>query len=194
MYQTLFRRNLQDHLQVMASLEALLPALDRATRLIADSLRQGGKVLLCGNGGSASDCQHIAAELVGRFVHDRPALAAIALTTDTSILTAVANDYGYEQVFARQVAALGRPGDCLIGVSTSGHSANVLAALDTARGLGLCTIGLAGRDGGRMAGRCDVDLVVTSSVTARIQEAHIFIGHLLCEGVEAHLLPPRDAE
>jgi D-sedoheptulose 7-phosphate isomerase len=150
-------------------------------------LRAGGKILLCGNGGSASDSQHIAAELVGRFVADRTPLPAIALSTDTSALTAIANDYGYREVFARQVQALGRAGDCLIGISTSGNSDNVLAAVRTAKALGIRTIGLTGRGGGALAQECEIALVVPSDVTARIQEAHIFIGHILCEQIETDL-------
>lgn len=158
--------------------------VDDAVALAANTLRAGGKILLCGNGGSAADSQHIAAELVGRFVSERKPLAAFALTTDSSILTAVGNDYAYDQVFARQVRACGQPGDCLIGYSTSGNSDNVLEALRVSRSLGLRTIALTGRDGGRMKGLADVEIIVPSNTTSRIQEAHGFIGHALCEGIE----------
>lgn len=157
------------------------------TRLVAacvDCLEGGGKVLFFGNGGSAADAQHLAAELVVRYRVDRPAMAAIALTTDSSILTACANDFSFDDVFARQVAALGRPGDVAIGISTSGNSPNVVKALEAAKALGMVAAGLSGRDGGRMAGLCDPLLVVPSEVTARIQEMHILIGHSLCDLLE----------
>jgi D-sedoheptulose 7-phosphate isomerase len=144
----------------------------------------GGKILFFGNGGSAADAQHLAAELVVRYRVERPAMAAMALTTDTSILTACANDYSFDDIFARQVAALGRPGDVAIGISTSGNSPNVVKALEAAKSMGLVAAGLAGRDGGRMAGLCDPLIVVPSPVTARIQEMHILIGHALCDLLE----------
>ena len=187
MTQQVVTNSLNEHLAVFAALESLSFAIAEATSIVTDTLRVQGKVLLCGNGGSASDCQHIAAELVGRFVSDRVPLAALALTTDTSILTAVSNDYGFTQVFARQITALGRSGDCLIAISTSGNSPNVIEAVKTARAMGLRTVLLGGRDGGQLYDCCDVELIVPSDVTARIQEAHIFIGHVICEGVEAAL-------
>jgi D-sedoheptulose 7-phosphate isomerase len=143
--------------------------------------------MFCGNGGSAADSQHLAAEFTGRFVRDRRPLAAIALSTDTSALTSIANDYAFEEIFERQVDALGRPGDCLVGISTSGNSGNVLRAFAAARRHGMTTIGLLGRDGGRLAPLSDVRIVVPSITTARIQEAHIFIGHNLCALVERGL-------
>ncbi len=165
----------------------------RAAITVKSSLQRGGKVLLFGNGGSAADAQHIAAELVGRFVpdRDRDPFPAIALTTDTSILTAVSNDYGFDQVFARQVRALSRPADVVIAISTSGRSPNVLAAVKAARTLGLKTIGLTGGDGGRLVRLVDIALVVPSTNTARIQECHIALGHVLCETAEALLLAKR---
>jgi D-sedoheptulose 7-phosphate isomerase len=187
-----FERSLAEHQDVFESIGRLGDAIDNAITLAADSLRAGGKILLCGNGGSAADSQHIAAELVGRFVTERVPLAALALTTDSSILTAVANDYSYDQVFARQVRACGRPGDCLIGYSTSGNSDNVLEAFRVAKTLGLATIALIGSDGGRLKGLADVEIIVPSSTTSRIQEAHGFIGHALCEGIE-HALGLVDA-
>jgi D-sedoheptulose 7-phosphate isomerase len=155
-----------------------------AALLISDCLAAGGKLLLFGNGGSAADAQHLAAEFVGRFVVERPGLAAIALTTDSSILTAVANDYGFERVFARQIEALARAGDVAVGISTSGNSANVLAAIKQAANKNLKTIGLSGRDGGFLAKASDVSITVPAANTARIQECHIAIGHIWCELVE----------
>jgi len=155
-----------------------------AARLISDCLAAGGKLLLFGNGGSAADAQHLAAEFVGRFVVERPGLAAIALTTDSSILTAVANDYGFERVFARQIEALARPGDVAIGISTSGNSANVLAAMKQAANQNLKTIGLSGKDGGLLPRASNVCVIVPAANTARIQECHIAIGHIWCELVE----------
>lgn len=156
-------------------------------RLLTETLRRGNKILILGNGGSAADAQHFAAELVGRFLRDRQALPAIALTTDTSILTAVGNDFGYDEVFKRQVEALARPGDAVIGISTSGHSNNVFHALTTAKVMGCKTIGLLGRDGGNIAGIVDVALTVAVQQTPHIQEAHITILHLLCDLVEGEL-------
>src|SRR6185312_10813016 len=176
-----FTRDLEEHQQLFRTLEAVVPALERAIDRIAASLSSGCKLLLCGNGGSAADCQHIAAELTGRFVADRRPLSAIALSTDTSALTSIANDYGFEEVFSRQVAGLGRTGDCLLAISTSGNSRNVIRAVETARAAGVQTIGLLGRDGGKLRPLCDVAIVVSSETTARIQEAHIFLGHVLCE-------------
>jgi len=152
--------------------------------LITDCLKKNGKVILFGNGGSASDSQHIAAELVGRFEKDRKALAAIALTTNTSILTALANDYGYEIVFAKQIEALGGKNDVAIGISTSGKAKNVVLGIKQAKKMGMKAIALTGADGGELAKLTDISLMVPSSVTARVQEAHITIGHIICELVE----------
>ncbi len=157
------------------------------TELFIDSLRKGGKVMFFGNGGSASDSQHFAAELVGRFKKDRNALPAIALTTNSSILTSLANDYGYEVVFAKQVEALGQKNDLVVGISTSGKAKNVVAGIKQAKKMGLKTVVLTGGDGGELAKLADVTLMVPSSVTARIQEAHITIGHVICELVEDEL-------
>ncbi|WP_346353554.1 D-sedoheptulose 7-phosphate isomerase [Azotosporobacter soli] len=145
------------------------------------ALKNGNKILFCGNGGSAADCQHLAAELVGRFVKERKGLPGIALTTDTSILTAVGNDYGFDRVFSRQVEALGRPGDVLVGISTSGNSPNVLAAMAEAKKQGMITVGFSGGTGGKLNGAADVCLVVEAATTARVQEGHILVGHLLCQ-------------
>lgn len=179
-----FQRRLVEHQDVFRNVGGLEAVVGEAVALAAKTLYAGGKVLLCGNGGSAADSQHIAAELVGRFSTERVPLAGLALTTDTSILTAVGNDYSYDQIFARQVRAWGRPGDCLVGLSTSGNSPNVLEAFGVAKSLGLSTIALTGGEGGRIKGLADVEIVVPSRMTSRIQEAHIFIGHVLCEGIE----------
>lgn len=174
-----------DHLDLLARVRDQRGAeLEAAVAAVAEALQGGGKVLLCGNGGSAADAQHVAAELVGRFKAERRGLAAVALTTDTSALTAIANDYGFERVFARQVEALARPGDVVVGLSTSGNSANVLAAVETAKGIGCRTVGLTGRDGGRLGRMVDVHLNVPHDDTARVQEAHITLGHILCDCVE----------
>jgi D-sedoheptulose 7-phosphate isomerase len=154
---------------------------------MAERLKRGCRILVCGNGGSAADAQHFAAELSGRYVKERRALAGIALTTDTSALTAIGNDYGFEKVFSRQVEALGRPGDLLVGISTSGNSPNVLLAVEAAKELGLKTLGLLGRDGGKLKGLCDEALVVPSAVTARIQELHQMIYHFWCEIIDARI-------
>lgn len=163
--------------------------LEAAVRACTRTLRAGGKILLCGNGGSAGDAQHIAGELVSRFNYDRPGLAAMALTTDTSILTAIGNDYGYDYVFARQVEASGRAGDVLIAISTSGNSPSVVRALRVAREQGLVTIGFTGRAGGAMPGECEILVRVPADHTPRIQEGHIVVGHTLCAMIEAELFP-----
>ncbi|MFA5145210.1 MAG: D-sedoheptulose 7-phosphate isomerase [Candidatus Omnitrophota bacterium] len=155
--------------------------------IIIDALKKNGKVILFGNGGSASDSQHIAAELVGRFKKDRTALPAISLTTNTSILTSIANDYGYDIVFARQVEALAQKNDIIIGISTSGKAKNIACGIRQAKKMGLKTIALTGSDGGELVKIADFSLIVPSSVTARIQEAHITIGHIICELVEEKL-------
>ncbi|MDD5246168.1 MAG: D-sedoheptulose 7-phosphate isomerase [Candidatus Omnitrophica bacterium] len=155
---------------------------------VIECLKKGGKVILFGNGGSAADAQHIAAEFIGRFKKDRSALAAISLTTNTSVLTSLANDYGYEVVFAKQIEALGQKNDVVIGISTSGKAKNVLLGIKQAKKMNLTTIALSGGDGGELAKSADIALVVSSSpVTARIQEAHITIGHVICELVEQTL-------
>jgi D-sedoheptulose 7-phosphate isomerase len=159
---------------------AILEVID----VVVTALARGNVVFFFGNGGSAADSQHLAAELVGRFVGERRPLPALALTTDTSILTSIGNDYGFDQIFLRQIQALGRPGDVAIGMSTSGNSPNVLHAVEAARACGLVTVGLTGRDGGRLAELAHHCLRVPSDDTARIQESHITIGHLICQGVD----------
>ena len=156
----------------------------RAAELLIASIKAGGKVLIFGNGGSAADAQHIAAELVNRLNYDRPPIAAIALTTDTSILTSVGNDSTFDDLFERQLRALGRQGDVALAISTSGNSPNVLRAVDAARELGIATVAFAGRDGGKLARVANISLVVNAQSTQRIQETHITIGHILCELVE----------
>ena len=181
---TMFARAIADHLEVIHQIQKQQHVLESIGRAMSSVLRSGGKILWCGNGGSAADSQHLAAEIVGRFRRERRGLPSIALTTDTSILTAIANDYGYESVFARQVEALGNPGDLLVGISTSGNSQNVVAALTCARTKGLGTVAFTGAGGGKMGTVCDHLLAVESRDTARIQEAQILAGHMLCDWVE----------
>lgn len=168
-------------------LETQVPLIERAAQMVVECLRGGHKLLFFGNGGSASDSQHLAAEFVGRYENERRALPAIALTTDTSILTAVGNDYGYDRVFERQLEALGRAGDVAFAISTSGNSKNVLVGVAKARALGIRTIGFLGRDGGKLKDLVDLAIVIPSEKTSRIQECHIMIGHILCERVDEAL-------
>ena len=170
--------------QAMLSDAALIAQIESIAALIVETYRAGGKVLLAGNGGSAADAQHIAAELVSRFSFDRPALPAMALTTDTSILTAIGNDYGFDSLFSRQLQANARPGDVFIAISTSGNSANIVRALEAAAELDLVTVGLSGAGGGAMAGLCQHCVKIPSTDTPRIQEGHITVGHILCASTE----------
>ena len=179
-----FERNLRGHIELFEKLGSVGVDVERAGRAIGAALRRARKVMFCGNGGSAADSQHLAAEFTGRFVNDRQPLAGLALSTDSSALTCISNDYGYEHVFTRQVQALGASGDCLVGISTSGNSSNIVNAFEYARGAGITTIGLLGRDGGKLLPLSDIAIVIPSDVTARIQEAHIMIGHTLCEMAE----------
>jgi D-sedoheptulose 7-phosphate isomerase len=183
----LFGDHLAEHRALFAQLDALVADVQRAADRIAETLRADGKVMFCGNGGSAADSQHLASEFTGRFVDDRRPLAALALSTDSSALTCIANDYAFDQVFERQLRGLGRRGDVLVAISTSGRSSNVQRAVLAARELGITVIGLLGRDGGSIKPLSDVAIVVPSPTTARIQEAHIFIGHALCALVEDSL-------
>lgn len=177
----IIRRTIQESIQVKeAIVRNMIPEIAQAAAWIVESYRHGGKLVLFGNGGSAGDAQHIAAELVGRFERERRALPAIALTTNTSILTAIGNDYGYNKIFSRQVEAWVQPADVVIGISTSGNSPNVLEGIAAAKLKGAKTIGLTGEKGGKLASQTDLCLKVPSSNTARIQESHIMIGHLLC--------------
>ena len=176
---------LKDHQQLIQKvIDQLTGPIEQACKMVIDTLQTGNKVLLAGNGGSAADAQHLAAELSGRFVKNRKALPGIALTTDTSALTAIANDYGYDYVFARQVEALAQPGDLFIGISTSGNSEGILRAFETATEYKCKTLGFSGRDGGKMNGVCDLNIVVPHDLTARIQEIHILIGHIICQAVD----------
>jgi len=162
----------------------LVPDIEKGCEMVTSVLQAGGKILLAGNGGSAADAQHIAAELAGRYVKERKALPGIALTVDTSAMTAISNDYGFDFVFSRQLQALARENDLFIAISTSGNSRNIIHALHTAKELGCKTIGLSGRDGGEMNGLCDLNIVVPDETTARIQEMHILIGHIFCNAVD----------
>lgn len=175
----------QAHLETINKvIETMEEDLDRASTLVLKTLKKGNKILLCGNGGSAADAQHIAAELTGRYKSDRRGLPAIALTTDTSAITSIANDYGYERVFDRQIEALANKGDLIVGISTSGNSQNILNALKLAKKLECSTLGLTGKNGGEMNEVCDVNLIVPSDDTPRIQEMHILFGHIICQVVD----------
>lgn len=173
------------HMAMFNALEPLFPLISEVGIAMQNCIKNSGKILLMGNGGSAADSQHIAAEIVGRFKKERKGMPAIALTTDTSILTSVGNDYGYDYIFARQIEALCRPEDLVIGITTSGNSANVVRAIETAKAIGATTVGLTGGTGGKLLNLCDFNLIMPSNVTARIQEAHIFVGHSLCEILES---------
>lgn len=187
---TMIAQEMADHQAVLeATLQTLPNAIEEAATLMVEALKQGNKVLFFGNGGSAADAQHWAAELSGRYKIERGGLAGIALTTDTSALTAIGNDYGFEVIFSRQVEALGRAGDVLVGISTSGNSPNVLRAFEKGKSLGCKSIGFSGRDGGKMAALCDVNLIVPSNNTPRIQEMHALIGHILCQAVDDAYAP-----
>jgi D-sedoheptulose 7-phosphate isomerase len=184
---SLYLANLREHLELFATLEPLAGSVADAAEVAIDTLRNGRKIMLCGNGGSAADSQHIAAELTGRFNVDRKPLAAMALGTESASLTSIGNDYAFKHIFERQLRGLGQPGDCLIGISTSGNSENVMQAFMAAREMGISTIGLLGRDGGKLLGLCDHSIVVPSHSTPRIQEAHMLIGHTICGLIEQGL-------
>lgn len=184
---SIFLTNLDQHNRLFSELGSIDTSVNEAVLLILGALENGKKLMICGNGGSAADSQHIAAEFTGRFIKDRPPIAAMALSTDTSALTCIGNDYSFAEVFSRQVQALGQLGDCLLGISTSGNSENVIRAVAAARDIGVTTIGLLGRDGGKLKGLCDSSIVVPCDLTARIQEAHILIGHSICGAVEQGL-------
>lgn len=177
-------RKLQQHLAVFEQLHSIENAITTAADTIVSACQRDKTVFVCGNGGSAADAQHFAAELTGRYVNNRRSYAGVALTVDTSALTAIGNDYGYDSIFSRQLEGLGRDGDVLVAISTSGNSANVLKAVQLARQKGITSIALLGRDGGQLRQLADIAVVVPSDTTARIQEAHIFILHYFCEGLE----------
>ena len=189
----IFEHAIVDHLQLITQLRLQKPTLQLIASAMSARLRAGGKILWCGNGGSAADAQHLAAELVGRFRRERHGMASVALTTDTSVLTSIGNDYGYDVVFSRQVEALGQPNDLLVGISTSGNSKNVVAALEMALSLGMHTVAFTGVGGGEMAKLAHQTLVVHSSDTARIQEAHILSGHMLCDWIELDAVAAQEA-
>jgi D-sedoheptulose 7-phosphate isomerase len=175
--------------EALCSNAALIFAIGDIIKACVEALKAGKKILFAGNGGSAADAQHLAGELVGRFLYDRPSLPAIALTTDASVLTAIGNDYGFEHLFVRQIEALGHRGDVLLAFSTSGLSPNVLAGLGTARKLGLVTVGFSGETGGKMNELCDLMLRAPSASTAHIQEIHMSVGHIICGLIEAMMFP-----
>jgi D-sedoheptulose 7-phosphate isomerase len=184
--QTAFlQHELDAHVAMFLQLQALFPQVIAVANELRATMQRGGKILIMGNGGSAADSQHIAAEIVGRYKKERRGLPAIALTTDTSIITSIGNDYGYDYVFARQIEALCRPEDTVIGITTSGNSKNVVHAIVEANAIGATTIGLTGGTGGKLLELCKFNLVMPSNETPRIQEAHIFIGHSLCDMLEA---------
>ena len=173
-----------EHLNAINRLPEIYSDISVIANLMRDCIDQGGKIIWMGNGGSAADSQHLAAEIVGRFKKERKGMASIALTTDSSILTSIGNDYGFDQIFSRQVEAVGKPGDILVGISTTGNSKNVVAAIETGKEIGMITVGFLGNDGGKLKRLCDQSLTVTATHTARIQDSHIEIGHILCEFIE----------
>ena len=181
---SLIRAEIDEIMAGFAGLSEHSPAIERAARAMIASLAAGNKIMFCGNGGSAADSQHLAAELMGRYLKDRAPLPALALTVDTSALTAIGNDYGYTEVFARQLRGVGRQGDVLVGLSTSGNSANVVAAIEAARMMNIVVVGMTGMNGGRMDSLCDVLVKVPATRTNRIQEMHIAVGHMLCGFIE----------
>ena len=182
--ENIFDINVEEHKAVLSKMAVLNEDVNVVATLMADTVLAGGTIFLCGNGGSAADCQHIAAEFMGRFLLDRDPISSLALTTDTSALTCISNDYNYDDVFARQLVGLGKANDCLIGISTSGDSRNVLKAIGVGNSIGMSTVGLLGRDGGEIASLCKSNIIIPSNSTARVQEMHILIGHTLVGMVE----------
>ncbi len=182
---SVFSDAIAEHLAVVGQLENQRPVLERIASRMSSAVAGGRRIFWCGNGGSAADSQHLEDEFVGRFRRDRQAIASVALSADSSVVTAIANDYGYDEIFSRQLEALCRPDDVVVGMSTSGNSPNICLALQTARDLGAFTVALTGDPGGRLAGLADLCIRIASRHTARIQEAHILCGHMLCECVEA---------
>ena len=182
-----FKESIEEHKAAVMATERLESELVAISKIITQSMNDGGTLFLCGNGGSAADSQHIAAEFTGRFVKDRAPLRAIALTTDTSALTCITNDYSYDEVFSRQLLGLARKGDVLIGISTSGNSTNVVSAIEASKSIGVTSIGFLGRDGGELKDLCDVSCTVEHSSTARIQECHILLLHILVGLIEEEL-------
>ena len=190
--QSMIKHEFSEHIKVSQNtLDSIVDQIETASKICINSLKNGGKILIMGNGGSAADAQHIAAELVGRYKTERKGLSAIALTTDTSAITSIANDYGFSRVFDRQIEALAQKDDVAIGISTGGTSPNVVNALVTANSLGCKTIGLSGKDGGNFSSICDVNILVNANDTARIQEMHILIGHTICHLFELEFSKPK---
>jgi D-sedoheptulose 7-phosphate isomerase len=182
-----FERTIEEHLETIQALKQTIPQLQRVAERMSRSLLDGGKILWCGNGGSAADSQHMAAELVGRFLKERRALPSIALTTNTSILTAIGNDYGYDRVFQRQIEAICFRGDVVVGISTSGNSKNVCNAFEAARKIGAFTVALGGQNGGAMAEIADETIRIPSTATPRIQEGHTLCAHMICDYIEQYI-------
>ncbi|WP_299371399.1 SIS domain-containing protein [uncultured Kiloniella sp.] len=182
-----FKNYCQTVVKNFEALSALGDVMDEAADVWVQALKRGNKIIFCGNGGSASDSQHLAAELVGRYIIERDSLPSIALTVDTSALTAIANDYGYEQVFARQLSGLGKEGDVFVGITTSGNSGNIVAAVDVAKKMGITVMGFTGQGGGKLAELCDLCIKVPSDTTNHIQEMHIAVGHYICGVTEVRL-------
>jgi len=183
----LIRKQIEESINVKELIlkdKKILKSINEIAELCIKALKKGNKILFAGNGGSAADAQHLAGELVNRFGFDRPGLSAIALTTDSSVITSISNDYGFENLFSRQVQALGRKGDVLISLSTSGTSANIIKGIEEAKKAGITTVGMTGKSGGKMSGLCDICLMIPSEDTPRIQEAHILTGHILCSAIE----------
>ncbi len=181
---SVFKENLENCISVLENSSHLDSKIEEAIQCCVETVKNGGKILICGNGGSAAECQHFAAELTGRFITDRRPLPALALTTDTSAITCISNDYSFLEVFSRPITALGKQGDCLFAISTSGNSENVMEAIRAAKVIGIKTIGLLGKDGGAIKDLCDVSIIVGSNSTARIQEIHLLIIHSICGGIE----------
>ena len=183
----LIKKHILEHSAVLDSMEHLDESIEKVSNVFISSLEKGGTIFWCGNGGSASDSQHLAGELVGRFAGERRPLKSIALTADSAVMTCIVNDYGYEHIFSRQVEALGSKGDVLVGISTSGNSKNVLNAFEVAKNKGVRTIGLLGKAGGMAKNLVDESIIVSSNSTARVQEMHILVGHILCDLIEGGL-------
>ena len=183
----IIKNHILEHRSILDSVMQLDDSIEKVANLFVQSLEKGGTILWCGNGGSASDSQHLAGELVGRFVGERKPLKSIALTADSAVTTCIVNDYGFEHIFSRQVEALGLKGDILVGISTSGNSKNVLKAFEVAKNKGVSTIGLLGKGGGLAKGLVDESIIISSNSTARVQEMHILIGHILCDLIEEGL-------
>jgi D-sedoheptulose 7-phosphate isomerase len=183
----IIKQHILEHEIVLNSIESLIEPIQEVADLMSKCLSNGGSILWCGNGGSASDCQHLAGELVGRFVGDRRPLRSISLNSDTSVMTCIINDYGYEHIFSRQVEALGSSGDILVGISTSGNSQNILNAFKKANKIGMHTIGFLGKGGGKASALVSNSIIVPSDTTARVQEIHILIGHIICDLIEEKL-------